>query len=202
LVIVGGSVLLGIALGLLIVDLLVIQSIPLAAGVVATLIGLCQLAVAYLLYLVTRDQAKISKRQMEIQHAESVQAGAVVQAVQVPVDSTGVGTGVQVFGIEVWNAGRQATQIRDAWFQWGDDYFGHPKARFLWHEGGPHKGVEMTLETRLCEPGKMWQLKVVLDPPQTIMGKRDPRLVIVPVLGERVEVQLADPTALTGFPRF
>lgn len=196
------SFLLGSAIVLVIWYLLVIQGIPPAAGVIATLIAMGQLGVAYLLYTVNRSQVAIARRQMEIQHEESVRSGAVVQAAQVPTEYLGFGTVAQIIGIEIWNAGRQATQIREAWFQWDDDYFNRPKTRFLWFEGGPHKGAHMALETRLLEPGKLWQIKLLLDPLQTIMGQRNPKLVIVPALGNRVEVTISDPSSLTGFAKF
>ena len=130
------------------------------------------------------------------------------RAEQVPVATKGDVSPVSVAGIEIWNEGRQATQIRDIRIEWEGG--GAPlELRFIRHRRPelPSALAEEDFQPigRVLESGEMWQVRMTYANGDAILSLHKPKLVIVPVLGEACKVVLKDPTWLDGpwgGPRF
>lgn len=139
-------------------------------------------------------------------------SGAVVKCEQVPCSGWGDLPPRRVAGLEIWNAGRTATQIRDINVKTTGppldlQFLKCVSAREHQREitlaalrNGVQVGPDLPFEPigRTLGPGEMWFLKMVHD--QEIVNA--PELTIVPVLGDEVRVRLKDPLSMKGFLRF
>lgn len=180
----------------------VIQTNEFSARIFDSFLGLGQLVTAALLFVVAATQ-------LRIQRDEAERSSAVVKVEQVPVVTLGEMPAAAVAGIEIWNEGRQATQIRDIRLE-HEDGGGPVPLRFVRFGSRidvPRGIVEEDFEPvgKVLESGELWQVKMTYATTDAIMVHTKPTLVIVPVLGKPCKVALKDPIWLDdhrGGPRF
>lgn len=195
---VGMSVLAGMAIGLLIFAsamwLYIVSVNETSTKTLGNLLGIGQLVIAGLLWIVTKNQSQIQKE-------EQRRALPIIKGEQVSM-ALGPGPVGQTAAVEFWNEGRQATQVR--WLR-------------LETKSLPAPDLVLERETRLAGgtaalpfnpigqtigPGEMWQLRVSCKDGSAIGSLKDARLTLTPVMGDPCTVHLTNLTLMFSSANF